>query len=168
MAGVLGILSDPISTANTIEKLREAGFKDIEAYSPCPSHEIEHAMHKGPSPVRAWTLIGCLTGVTLGFAIPIFMAYDYPIVVGGKPFASIPPYAVIGFELNILVGGILTVAGLMFHGLFQTRKDAGVYRPSFSNDEFGCLVSCAAGDVERVTVLLKGAGCTEVRVLEAA
>jgi hypothetical protein len=168
MAGVLGILTDPASTAHAIEKLQEAGFKDIEAYSPCPSHEIEHALDKGPSSVRGWTLVGCLIGVTVGFAVPIAMAYDYPLVVGGKPFASIPAYTVIGFELNILVGVLLTVAGLMFHGIYRTRKDAGVYRPSFSNDEFGCLVSCAAGDIERVTVLLKGAGCTEVRVLAAA
>lgn len=167
MATVLGVLRDPHTTASAITKLRQAGFSQLEAYSPVPSHEIEHAMDKGPSKVRRWTLIGCLTGVTIGYLMTIWMSYNYQINVGGKPFASIPPYTVIGFELNILVGGILTVLGLVFHGLFQTRNDSpGTYLPSFSGDEFGCVVSCEASQVARAQEVLSGAGCTEVRVVE--
>ena len=166
MAAVLGVLSDPHSTAGAIRELKGAGFDKLESYSPVPSHEIEEAMDRGPSRVRVWTLVGCLTGVTLGYLMTIWMSYDYPLIVGGKPYASIPPYTVISFELNILFGGVLTVLGLMFHGLWLTRKDWGVYRPTFSGDQFGCVVNCAAGDVDRVQKLLREAGCTEVRVVE--
>ncbi len=168
MASVLGVLTDPHATASAIRKLRGAGFTDLDSYSPIPSHEIEEAMDRGPSRVRTWTLIGCLVGVTLGFLMTIWMSYDYPIIVGGKPYASIPPYTVIGFELNILFGGVLTVLGLMFHGMFLNRVDSGAYRPNFSGDQFGCVVNCGANDVERVEKLLRESGCTEVRVVEGA
>ena len=167
MAVVLGVLSDPTSTAKAIRDLKQSGFGDLDAYSPVPSHEIEEAMDRGPSVVRTWTLIGCLTGVTIGYGMPIWMSLDYPLVVGGKPLASIPPYTTIGFELNILLGVILTVVGLMFHGIWKTRTDRGVYRPTFSGDEFGCVVGCAAEQIERVQQLLRGAGAREVRVVEA-
>ena len=130
MAVVLGVLSDPTATAKAVRDLRQSGFADLDAYSPVPSHEIEEAMDRGPSAVRAWTLIGCLTGVSIGYGMPIWMSLNYPLIVGGKPLASIPPFTTIGFELNILLGVILTVVGLMFHGIWKSRTDRGVYRPT--------------------------------------
>ena len=109
---MLGVLSNPEGTVTTIEELKGAGFEELEIYSPVPSHSIEHALDRGPSPLRLWTLIGCLTGATFAYLMQIWVAYNWPLVVGGKPFASIVPDTIIGFELNILLGGILTVAGL--------------------------------------------------------
>jgi hypothetical protein len=168
MARVLGILKTPKATAHTVEELRAAGFDQLEVYSPCPSHEIEHALDRGPSVVRLYTLIGCLSGVTLAYAMQIWMAYDWPLVIGGKPFAAIVAYTIIGFELNILFGGLLTVAGLLIHGLYLTsRRDHSPYRPSFSGDEFGCVVDCPAEQVQRLQDLLGRLGCAEVRVVSA-
>ena len=168
MATVLGILKTPGATAEAVHQLKDAGFKDLEVYSPCPSHEIEHALDRGPSVVRLYTLIGCLTGVTLAYYMQIWMAYDWPIVIGGKPFASIPAYTIVGFELNILFGGILTVVGLLIHGMWKSARNGHpAYQPSFSGDDFGCVVECHSDQVDRVTELLNGAGCTEVRVVSA-
>ncbi len=166
MAEVLGVLKHPLDTADAVTKLRGAGFEDLNVYSPVPSHEIEHALHRGESGVRLWTLIGGLTGVSLGYLMTIWMSYDWPLVIGGKPFASIPAYTVIAFELTILFGGVLTVAGLVVHGLILSRDTSSAYRPSFSGGEFGCVVNCHSDQIPRVQELLQGAGCTEVRVVE--
>jgi hypothetical protein len=166
MAEILGVLTHPHATVEAITKLRGAGFKDVDVYSPVPSHEIEHAFETGPSPVRAWTLIGGLTGVTLGYTMTIWMAYDWPVVIGGKPFASVPAYTVIAFELTILLGGVLTVLGLITHGILRAFKKPRAYRPSFTSDEFGCLVECHSDQIPRVQEILQEAGCTEVRVVE--
>ena len=168
MAQVLGILRTPSATAGAVRELRGAGFEKLEVYSPCPSHEIEHALDRGPSRVRIYTLVGCLTGVTLAYLMQIWMAYDWPLVIGGKPFASIPAYTIIGFEMNILFGGVLTVAGLLIHGFFLTsRQDHSAYQPSFSGDDFGCVVDCHDDQVGRVREILGEAGCAEVRVVSA-
>ena len=166
MAEVLGVLPDPQKTVHAVEKLKESGFNELEVYSPVPSHEIEHAMDRGPSRIRLWTLLGGLAGVSLGYFIPIWMAYDWPLVIGGKPFASVPAYTIIAFELTILIGGVLTVLGLVTHGLVFTAKKDPAYRPSFSLDEFGCVVSCHTDQIGRVQELLQSSGCTEVRVVE--
>ena len=166
MASVLGVHSTPSGTVQAVEKLKDAGFGDLEVYSPVPSHRIEHAVDRGPSRVRLWTLIGGLTGVSLGYFITIWMAYDWPLVIGGKPFASIPAYTIIAFELTILIGGVLTVVGMITHGLIVTSRKHPAYRPHFSVDEFGCLVSCHGDQIPRVQELMQSAGCTEVRVVE--
>jgi hypothetical protein len=168
MAEVLGILKHPHPTVEAVRALRETGFEELEVFSPVPSHEIEGALDRGPSRVRLWTLIGGLTGVTAGYAFTIWTAYSWPLVVGGKPFASIPAYTVIAFELTILFGGVLTVLGLIAHGMLQTaRRGPTFYRPTFSEDEFGCLVRCHTDQIARVQEILTRAGCTEVRVVQA-
>ena len=166
MAEVLGVLTHPERAAGAVHKLKDAGFDDLEIYSPVRCHEVEELLDRGPSPVRRWTLVGGLTGVTLGYAFTIWTAYDWPLVIGGKPFASIPPYTIIAFELTILFGGVLTVLGLIVHGLMRTLGDHSVYRPSFSGDQFGCLVRCHPDQIQRVRELLGQAGCVEVRVVE--
>ncbi len=55
----------------------------------------------------------------------IWMANDWQIMLGGKPFSSIPPYTIIAFELTILFGGLLTALGLFIVGrLPRFTRDA--------------------------------------------
>jgi hypothetical protein len=166
MAELLGVLSTPNETVAAIERLRDAGFEDLDVYSPVPCHEIEHAFDRGPSRVRAWTLIGGLIGVTFAYTFTIWTAYDWPLMVGGKPFASIPAYTVIAFELMVLIAGVLTVLGLIAHGMIGTFRAHPVFRPAFTEDEFGFLVRCHSDQIRRVEELLAEAGCKEVRVVE--
>ena len=147
MAQVLGILKTPEATVSAIHSLKGAGFAELEVYSPVPYHGIEEALDRGPSVIRLFTLIGCLTGVTFGYFMQIWIAYDWPLVIGGKPFASIPAYTIIGFELNILLGGLFTVIALMLFGMWGTRKGHDAYQPGFSGDLFGCVVSCHGNQV---------------------
>ncbi|HEY2824633.1 MAG TPA: DUF3341 domain-containing protein, partial [Gemmatimonadales bacterium] len=114
------------------------------------------------SPVRMWTLLGGLTGCVSGFAMTLWMSYDYPIVVGGKPVGSIPPYVVIAFELTILFGALATLAGLIFHTLRDNR--AAAYDPRCSDDHIGVFVPCPVERRPAVQQLLQTAGATEVRV----
>jgi hypothetical protein len=167
MAEVLGILPRPDATVRALELLRAAGFDDLDAYSPVPSEAIEEALARGPSWVRLWTLVGGLTGVTIGYLFTIWSAYDWPIMIGGKPFASVPAYTVIAFELTILLGGLLTLLGLIVHGMMSTVGPHTAYRPSFTVDEFGCVVRCHPDQIPRVQEILRRAGSTEVRVVEA-
>ena len=166
MAQVLGILKTPDAMISAIHALKAAGLDELEIYSPVPNHGIEEALDRGPSPVRLFTLIGCLIGVSFGYFMQIWVAYDWPLVIGGKPFASIPAYTIIGFELNILLGALFTVLSLMFFGMWRTRKGHDAYQPGFSGDLFGCVVSCHGDQIARAQDLLKRSGSTEVRVVE--
>ena len=70
----------------------------------------------------------------------IWMANDWPIMVGGKPFSSIPPYTIIAFELTILFGGLLTLLGLLVVGRAARRQFGKIdpaYSARFSAEEFG-------------------------------
>jgi molybdopterin-containing oxidoreductase family membrane subunit len=167
MARLVGIFELPAQVAAAVKQLRGRGYTDIETYAPAPFPEVDDAVHPKPSRVRLLTLIGGLTGVVTGYAMTIWMSNNWQIMVGGKPFASIPPYTIIGFELTILFGGVLTVLGLFIFGGLPKFKIDPAYSSRFSAEEFGLVVRCREQDVAEIDALLRENDATEVNLVES-
>jgi hypothetical protein len=91
----------------------------------------------------------------------MWMSYDYPTVVGGKPLGSVLPYIIIMFELTILFGALATLAGLVFHTLLSNQK--APFDGRFSDDHIGVFVPCGSDKQSAVEQLLKTAGAIEVK-----
>jgi hypothetical protein len=127
-----------------------------------PRHEIDDVLDQPVSPVRVFTLIGALTGTTLGFAYAISTSLDWTLIVGGKPIVSIPPFIIIGFECTILLGALSTVAGMFINARLPKLRKAAGYDPRFSNDKFGILVFGGPSQVGSAEQIMKAAGAEEV------
>lgn len=167
MPVLLSVFDQPDHIAGAAQRLRDRGFTDLETYSPAPFPEVDDAVDEKPSGVRLFTLVGGLLGVVTGYAMTIWMSNDWPIMLGGKPFSSIPPYTIIAFELTILFGGVLTVLGLLaVAGLPRLSLDSA-YSPRFSAEEFGLVVRCRERDVPELEALLRDHHATEVTLVEA-
>jgi len=161
-SGILAAYRHVDAAADAIRKLKDMGHGDFTVYTPVPNHEIAGAVDHPVSPVRLWTLIGGITGCATGFAMTLWMSYDYPIVVGGKPLGSVLPYVIIGFELTILFGALATLTGLAFHAWRDHRPAA--YDGRFTNDHIGIFVPCPVERRPAVEQLLKATGAVDVRV----
>jgi hypothetical protein len=158
MPTLVGVFERPSELAQSIQALRGRGYDDLEFYSPAPFAEIDEAMDPKPSRVRV-----------TGYALTIWMSYDWPIMIGGKPFASIPPYTVIAFELTILFGGLATLLGLLAVGRLPSGGFGGspaTYNPRFSAEEFGLVVGCQERDVAEIEALLRSHTAKEVTLVE--
>jgi len=160
--GVLASFIHIDAAVAAIQALRATGHRDMVVYSAAPNHEIEEALDQGVSPVRLFTLIGGLTGCAAGFGMTIWMSLDWPLVVGGKTIASVPPYVVIAFELTILLGALSTVAALILFSALQAKRGVA-YDPRYSDDEIGIFVPGGADQQGAVEQLLRSAGAVEVR-----
>lgn len=167
MPTLVGIFDTPGGVADAVTRLKGRGFDTLEVYSPAPFDEIEEAVDPKPSKVRIFTLVGGLLGVVTGYALTIWMSLDWPIIVGGKPYASIPPYTVIAFELTILFGGIFTLIGLLTVGRLPKLKLDPGYSARFSAEEFGVVVQVSDRDVAEVDGLLRATAAKEVSLVAA-
>lgn len=162
--GVLGVFGHLDATVDAIKRLRAGGHTDFTVYSPIPRHELEDALDQPVSPVRMFTLIGGLGGCAVGAWVSLWMSYDWPVVVGGKPIGSIPPYVVIMFEMTILFGALSTILGVVFNAVFAARRRGTIlWDPRFTNDKFGIFVPAGADAAGRVQTLLRECGAEEVR-----
>jgi hypothetical protein len=167
MARLVGIFELPAQVAAAVKQLKGRGYTDLETYAPAPFPEVEDAVHPKPSKVRLMTLIGGLVGVVTGYAMTIWMSNNWQIMLGGKPFASIPPYTIIAFELTILFGGVLTVLGLFIFGGLPKYKIDPAYSKRFSAEEFGLVVRCREQDVAEIDALMRENDATEVNLVES-
>jgi hypothetical protein len=167
MPRLRAVYDRPDNIAEAVTRLRGRGYTKLETYAPAPFTEVDDAMLDKPSSVRLWTLIGGLTGVVTGYALTIWMANDWQIPLGGKPFSSIPPYTIIAFELTILFGGVLTVLGLFANGRLYPRALDDAYDPRFSAEDFGLVVACRDRDVGEIEALMRAHGAVEVTLVES-
>jgi len=167
MPVLLGVFEQPDHIAGAATRLRGRGYSDMETYSPAPFPEVDDAVDEKPSRVRLFTLVGGLLGVVTGYALTLWMANDWQIMLGGKPFSSIPPYTIIAFELTILFGGVLTVLGFFAMGKLPTFRLDSAYDTRFSAEEFGLVVRCGERDVAEIDALMRDHHATEVTVVES-
>lgn len=122
--------ADTASVFHAAEKVRDAGYQKWDVLSPFPIHGINEAMGLKRSWVGLFTLIGGLTGFWTGTFIVWFTnAFDYPLIVGGKPFFSfVYPFPVM-YELTILFAAFGTLFGMFFmNGLPRPHHPAMDYK----------------------------------------
>ena len=163
---VIGHFEYVDDTKNTIAALREKGFEDFELFSPMPNHDLEDEMYKGKkrSPVRMFTLLGALTGCTLGFLMTIWMSIDWPIRVSAKPFISIPAFVVVAFECTILIGAIVTFFSMFHFSRIPNIFSRPGFRPNFTEGTFGLVVRTEKDKADDASKVLKDGGANKVEV----
>ena len=160
---ILAVYDESTKAAVAVAAARDHGLRDVAAYTPTPDHAIERLLDVRVSPVRLFTLIGGLLGCASGFALPIYTVYDWPLITGGKPLISIPPFVVIAFELTILLAAIGGMAGfLLLSGLPRVTGNSSP-DPQFTNDMTGVSVTCAPKQAATVRACFEHAGARDIR-----
>jgi len=85
----------------------------IRVITPFGVPEVEEILPGKRSKVRFFALVGAASGTVTGFAFTILTTLSWPLIVGGKPIVSIPPFLIIAFALTILFGALSTFAGFL-------------------------------------------------------
>ena len=152
-------------------KVREEGYTQWECYTPFMVHGLDKQMGMGRSKVPIFTFCGGVTGFFTGMFIVWYMnAYDYPLIVGGKPyFSAIYPFPVF-YELTIL----LAAFGTLF-GMFITNRLPRHNHPVFeykdfvatSDDKFAIVIETSDEnfDEKGTQALLKKIGGKNITII---
>lgn len=114
-----------------------AGFTRMEAYSPFPVEELNDIVHRKRTRLSALVLMGGLTGMATGFALQYWAsAIEYPMNIGGRPYATWPAFVVPSYELTILFSALTAAIGMFaLNGLPQP------YHPVFNVERFSLASS---------------------------
>lgn len=125
--GVVAEYDTPDALIAAANRVREAGYTKTDAFSPFPVHGIDQAIGIKPT-ILPWIVLaagttGCLTGLTMETWMN---AIDYPYIISGKPYFSLPAFIPVAFELTILFSAFAAFFGQwILNGL-----------PKFSNEMF--------------------------------
>jgi ActD protein len=162
MQGVLGSFRELDAAVHAIEDLRRQRLGDVTVYTPTPRHELEEAIGNPPSPVRRFTLVGGLLGVTFGYWIAIWTSDYWPLVVGGKAVASWIPYTIIGFEVMVLVGALSTVYGMFILSRIPKITQTIGFDSRFTGGHFGIYGETEPERLKEAEAALRETGAVEV------
>lgn len=161
--GLIAAYRELDALVDGIEALKDRKFRTFTVYTPTPRHEIEHALKPPTSPIRLFTLIGGVCGVTFGYWIAIWTSDYWPLVVGGKAIASWIPYTIIGFEVMVLVGALSTVYGMFILSRVPKITTTIGFDPRFTAGDFGIYVEAEPERLKEAESTLRETGAVEVR-----
>ncbi len=138
--GAVAYFSSPGQILAAVKTARDRGFQCVEAYTPFAIHGMDEALGLKPSIVPWATLVGGATGLALATHLQIWTsAYDWPIIVGGKPMNSFPAFLPIMFELTVLLAGLST-AFFMFALNGMPNARANPFDPRITDDKFALYI----------------------------
>jgi Ni/Fe-hydrogenase subunit HybB-like protein len=161
--GLVAVFQSREPLLEALKKAREGGFERIETYSPVRLREAERILGRGPSPVRHWTLVGAVCGVTGGFALAIGAALVNGLIVGGKHPVSLIPYCIVGFEGLILLGAIGNLLGVLYHARLGRWELPRSYDRRFGKDRFGLFLECGPERLAEARTILSSVHTEEIR-----
>jgi hypothetical protein len=152
--------TDEAGLLAAVRAARGAGIAIDDAYTPYAVHGLDDAMGVRRSRLTWVCFLAGATGAILALAFQIWTsAVDWPLNVGGKPFASYPAFIPITFELTVLSAALTSAAAFLARSrLFPGRRAAPL--PRVTDDRFTLVL--ADGDTARG--LMRAAGASEIHV----
>jgi hypothetical protein len=165
---LVGVFEDEDVLISAVRKVRSSGVKIHEVYSPFPVHGLDEALGYKKTRLPIAAFIFGLTGTCLALLMQIWMlGYDWPMIIGGKNFTSLPPFIPVTFELTVLLSALGMVATFM---IISDMKPYGWPRQfdiRSTDDKHVMAVDVdlnGAKSKDEITRLLKDAGASEVNV----
>ena len=130
---------------SAIHKLHAEGFRQIEAYMPFPSHEVDRALGDGHSRLP-YVIFGVgIAGAVGAYLLQWFLvAYLYPLVVGSRPPHFPLAFVIITFEMGVLLASLTAFFGTLAYGKLGRLTDDVQSTPGFESvtrDRFWLEVS---------------------------
>jgi len=176
-AGVYGLMaefSNPDDVVTAARRVRTAGYRKVDGYSPYPMESLIHELDQHHSWVPTIVLLGGLTGFLAGYGLEYWSSViEYPMNIGGRPFHSWVSFIPPAFETTILFASFGAVFGMLalngfprpYHPVFNIAE----FAKSASNDRFYLVIEAKDPqfDAVKTAELLKSLGATFVKEIPA-
>ena len=162
---VVGIFDDEDVLLHAVEHIREKGVKIQEVFSPFPVHGLDDALGYKRSRLPIAAFLFGITGTALALFTQIWMlGFDWPMIIGGKNHASLPPFIPVTFEFTVL----LSAFGMV--GTFFIVCDMKPYRwprqfdLRSTDDKHVMAIDLAANKLSKdeISRILKDNGASEI------
>ena len=163
---VVGCFEEESVLFDAVKKVRKAGYKIHDVYTPMPIHGLDQVMGLRDTSLHTAGFIYGITGTTVAFSfITWAFTTDWPLNIGGKPHFALPAWIPIMFELTVLfaaVGMVLTFCYLCQLAPFVKKHH---FHLRATDDKFVMVLEATAKTDENAAIaFLQDAGGAEVHV----
>ena len=163
---LVGIFDDEDVLLDGVTQIRKSGVKILEVYSPFPVHGLDEVLGYRRSRLPKAAFLFGMVGTSLALFTQIWMlGYDWPMIIGGKNFASLPPFIPVTFELTVLLSALGMVATFLIVSDMKPYKWPRQFDIRSTDDKHIMAIDIALNggkSKDELTRILKDAGASEV------
>jgi hypothetical protein len=162
---LLGVFDDEDVLLHAVEKIRGKGVKIHEVFSPFPVHGLDDALGYRRSRLPKAAFLFGITGTSLALFTQIWMlGFDWPMIIGGKNFASLPPFIPVTFEFTVLLSAFGMVGTFFIASDMKPYKWPRQFDIRSTNDKHIMAIDLATNKFskEELKSILKDSGAQEV------
>ncbi len=166
--GIVAEYNDTDEIIAAAKKVREAGYRKMDGYTPFPVHGLDEAIGFEDYKVKWAIFFGGAMGLIAGFGLEYWVSvYAYPLNIGGRPKFSWPSFIPVAYECTILFASLTAVVGMLaFNGLPRPNHpifNARNFTTASQNRFFLCIeAEDEQFDADRVKELLRSTGANDV------
>ena len=171
--GILAEFDSPAAILSAAKKVRDAGYSRWDVFTPFPIHGMDKLMGLKNSPV-GWVALagGAFMFLNVVGLIWFANAFDYPLIVGGKPMFSVPMTFVPSYIMLILGGAVGSLVGMMAFNQLPRLNHPLLKKARFemvTRDKFIMVIGANDGkfSVTETRHLLEQIGGSQITVVEA-
>lgn len=162
---VLGVYEDEDVLLSAVGKVRDSGIKIHEVYSPFPVHGLDEVLGYPKTRLPKAAFLFGLLGTSLALIMQIgMMGFDWPMIIGGKDFFSLPPFIPVTFELTVLLSALGMVATFLIISDLKPYKKVRLMDVRITDDKHVMAVDLAKNTLAKddISKILKSSGASEV------
>lgn len=164
---LVGVFDDEDVLLDGVTSIRKSGVKIHEVFSPYPVHGLDEVLGYKRSRLPVAAFLFGLTGTSLALFTQIWMlGYDWPMIIGGKNFASLPPFVPVTFEFTVLLSALGMVGTFLIVSDMKPYKWPRQFDLRSTQDKHIMAIDLALNKGKskaEITDILKAAGASEVK-----
>ena len=162
---VLAVFDDDEKLLKGAFKARDKNIEMYDVYTPFPVHGLDDAMGIKRSFLPYVTFLMGAVGLSIALGLQWYTsAVSWPIIVGGKPFASWPAFMPVTFEVTVLFAAHGTVLAFLIYNKLYPGKEPFILHPEQTCNKFVIAVEKEKVNVDDVTRFFQEQGAIEVEV----
>jgi hypothetical protein len=173
---LVGIFEEEEQILDVTKAATDAGLPVFDTFTPYAVHGLDQAQKLPRSNLPFVTLGGATTGFLIALSLQVYsqaietpFLSGWPIIIGGKPFLSMPAFIPVLFELTVLIAGLSTAVGLFAMCKLWPSKKPSIVLPRITDDRFAIALDPTGPgfDESRIRALLHHHGASEVTWVQA-
>ncbi|MFZ5970620.1 MAG: DUF3341 domain-containing protein [Bacteroidota bacterium] len=162
---VVGVFNDEDVLLHAVEHVREKGVKIHEVFTPFPVHGLDEALGYTRTRLPIAAFLFGMTGTCLALFTQIWMlGYDWPMIIGGKNHASLPPFIPVTFEFTVLCAAFGMVITFFIVSDMKPYKWPRQFDVRSTDDKHVMAIDLATNKLSKdeIARILKDNGAIEV------
>lgn len=162
---VIGVFNDEDILLKAVAEVRDKGVKIHEVFTPFPVHGLDEVLGYKRTRLPIAAFIFGLTGTSLALLMQIWMlGFDWPMIIGGKDYVSLPPFIPVTFELTVLLSAFGMVGTFFIVSDMKPYKWPRQFDLRSTDDRHVMAINLGNNKLskEEIGEILKASGAEEV------